>query len=147
MVLIWLPAPGIMLLRLCSSLQRQTSLELTSQWLGWIWANLVLVLFSNCPALQNWHFSCKGYFLVWLGVDFIKQFMPYTWNLHSAPILFEQIYSNLTSCIYNLRSTFCIVSQIFGALYAIRPAPKWKLEVLGPSSSTILWNHTINAVV
>jgi hypothetical protein len=43
--------------------------------------------------------------------------------LGSAPILFEQIYSNLVSCICALRSTFCIVSQIFGALYALRPAP------------------------
>jgi hypothetical protein len=40
-------------------------------------------------------------------------------------ILFEQIYSNLTSCICALRSTFCILSQIFGALYALRPAPNF----------------------
>jgi hypothetical protein len=59
------------------------------------------------------------------GVDFIKQFTPYACNLRSAPILFEQIYSNLTSCIYALRSTFCIVCQIFGALYALRPAPNF----------------------
>jgi hypothetical protein len=32
--------------------------------------------------------------------------------------LFEQIYSNLASCICALCSTFCIFSQILGALYA-----------------------------
>jgi hypothetical protein len=59
------------------------------------------------------------------GLDFIKQFTPYAWNLRSAPILFEQIYSNVASCIYALRSTFCIGSQILGALYALRPAPNF----------------------
>jgi hypothetical protein len=60
---------------------------------------------------------------IWLGVDFIKQFTPNTWNLRSAPILFEQIYSNMASCIFALRSTFCIVSHILGALtlYALCP--------------------------
>jgi hypothetical protein len=47
--------------------------------------------------------------------------MPYAWNLCSAPILFDQIYSNLASCICALHSTFCIISQIFGALYPLRP--------------------------
>jgi hypothetical protein len=51
----------------------------------------------------------------------LKQFTPYTWHLSYAPILFEQIYSNLASCICALRSIFCIVSQIFGALYTLRP--------------------------
>jgi hypothetical protein len=40
-------------------------------------------------------------------------------------ILFEQIYSNLASCICALCSTFCIVSQIFSALYALLPAPNF----------------------
>jgi hypothetical protein len=57
------------------------------------------------------------------GVDFIEQFTTYTWNLRSAPILFEQNYSNLTSCICPLRSFICIFSKIYGALYALRPAP------------------------
>ncbi len=39
--------------------------------------------------------------------------------------LFEQIYSNLTSCICALRSIFCIFSQILGALYALRPTPNF----------------------
>jgi hypothetical protein len=58
-------------------------------------------------------------------VGFIKQFTPYAWNLRSAPILFQQIYSSLASCICAMRSTFCIVSLIFGALYALRPAPNF----------------------
>jgi hypothetical protein len=45
--------------------------------------------------------------------------------LRSAPILFKQIDSNLASCIGALHTTFCIVSQIFGALYSLRPAPNF----------------------
>jgi hypothetical protein len=59
------------------------------------------------------------------GVDFIKQFTPYALNLRSVPICFEQIYSNLASFICPLRSTFCIVSQISGTLYALRPVPNF----------------------
>jgi hypothetical protein len=51
--------------------------------------------------------------------------MPYTWNLQTVPILFEQIFPNLTNCIYALRSTFCIVSNIFNGLYALCPAPNF----------------------
>jgi hypothetical protein len=71
-------------------------------------------------------FPSSSYLSKWIsGVDFIKQFMPYGWNLRSAPILLKQIYSNLASCICTLRSTFCILSQIFGVLYALRPAPNF----------------------
>jgi hypothetical protein len=47
--------------------------------------------------------------------------MPYAWNWHSESIF----YSNLASCICALRPTYCIVSQIFSALYALRPAPNF----------------------
>jgi hypothetical protein len=57
-------------------------------------------------------------------VDFKKQLMPYSLNLRTEPILFEQIYSNWASCICTLCSTFCIFFQTLGALtlYAMRPA-------------------------
>ena len=53
-------------------------------------------------------------------MDFIKQFTPYVWNLRSVPILFEQIYSNLASCICALHTIFCIVSRfsVRSTLYA-----------------------------
>jgi hypothetical protein len=45
--------------------------------------------------------------------------------LRSALILFEQIYSNLATCISTLRSAFCIFSQILDALCALRLAPNF----------------------
>jgi hypothetical protein len=67
--------------------------------------------------------SCWYFFRT--GVDFKKQFAPYALNLRSAPIFFEQIYSDLASCICALRSTFCIFFQILGELYALRPRPNF----------------------
>jgi hypothetical protein len=53
--------------------------------------------------------------------------MKYAWNLHSAPILFAQIYSNLASCICNLGSIYSIFSRIwvrstlYSQLFEIHP--------------------------
>jgi hypothetical protein len=57
------------------------------------------------------------------GVDFIEHFTPYAWNLRSGRILFALIYSNLTSCICALCSTYCIFSQswVRSTLYSVRP--------------------------
>ncbi len=52
------------------------------------------------------------------GVDFIKQFTPYAWNLHSAPNFFPK----LASCICALCPTYCIFYLIWVCftLYAVR---------------------------
>jgi hypothetical protein len=52
------------------------------------------------------------------GVDFIKQFTPYTWNLSSGRIFFP----SLTIIYLPLRPTYCIFSQIW-VLYALRHGP------------------------
>jgi hypothetical protein len=76
-------------------------------------------------------------------VDFKKQFMPYAWNLPSVPILFAQIYSYLASCIFTLRSTYCIFSQILGAdsrLYTVHPAfMKSTLDCLFKTNCLVGW--------
>jgi hypothetical protein len=57
--------------------------------------------------------------------------MLYTWNLHTSPIFCAQIYSNLASCIWALRSSHCIFSPIWVrfVLYALRCAQRkfWKI--------------------
>jgi hypothetical protein len=71
-------------------------------------------------ALQEKNYTVKNYF---------HESETYqAWDgFHKAiyALQIEQIYSNLASCICALRSTLWIVSQISGALYALRPAPNF----------------------
>jgi hypothetical protein len=69
-----------------------------------------------------------------LGVDFVKQFTPCTWNLCSAPILFAKIYSNLASCICTLLSTY-LFSPRFGCALHFTPCAQ------------LLWNPPLGLVL
>jgi hypothetical protein len=80
-----------------------------------LWLQFVHGWSQKCVWLPVWaSWSVKCFFeLLRPEVDFIKQFMACAWNLHSASILFAQIYSNLASCISTLISIYYNYSQIW----------------------------------
>jgi hypothetical protein len=88
-------------------------------------SSLPIVKLSSVTSIGNGDCTIGRSPFPWLtpGVDFVKQFTPYAWNLRSALIIFAQIYCDLTSCICALRSTDSFFSQIWvrSTLYALRP--------------------------
>jgi hypothetical protein len=87
----------------------------------------------------------------WSGVDFIKQFTPYTWHLRPSFLSSFTLIWHLA--FVPCAQFFCIVSQISGVLYGLRPAPNfyemhpWFTSISKPTANFFILKIDIQSLL